>query len=218
MSDFYYVPEAFWQVWTHWKTRFVPQCVSRTKFLQTYARVQAQLRPKLDLQNPSPRSYLALHWRRRGTPFPGERLLRGTEQVVEAISSATNLPWIVFTENVTHEREIRQVLADVLGVPVLTRVSPQSADGPAPWSRERLLLRDYFAIADSSGIAVDTGRQASVMAWVDSSMSTVAAVHGGTPLIFPVKSSARSNVQLWKRHVQSAGCTPKLVAESPTTH
>ena len=205
MPDFYYVPEAFWQMWTHWQTRFVPQCVSRAEFLQAYARVQAQLRPKFDLQNPRPRSYLALHWRRRGTPFPGERLLRGTEEVVAAISSATNLPWVVFTENATHEQEIRHVLANVLRVPVLARGPPQSAEAPAPWSLERLLLRDYFALSDASGIIVDTGKQATTMAWVDSSMSTVAAVHGGTPLIFPVPSSARSNVQSWKRSVRSAG-------------
>ena len=52
---------------------------------------------------------------------------------------------------------------------------------------------------------MDTGKQATAMAWVDSSMSTVASVHGGTPLIFPVPSSARSNVQTWKRNVRSAG-------------
>jgi len=63
-----YVPECAWEMVTAWArrrlTRLPVDCLNRAAFLQSYQRVQAQLRPKVPLCNPRSQSYIVLHMRR----------------------------------------------------------------------------------------------------------------------------------------------------------
>ena len=75
-----YVPEPAWQMVHAWGSRgiFSPaRCMNRTGFLSAYRRVQEQVRPKVDLCNPPPRSYIALHVRNADNTRPGPRSRRG---------------------------------------------------------------------------------------------------------------------------------------------
>ena len=54
---------------------------------------------------------------------------------------------------------------------------------------------------NAAGIVVDLGLR---QGWVESSLSTTAALAGGAPLLVPVSGSVQSNVGDWMRHLGGA--------------
>ena len=112
-----YVPECAWAMLSAWPRRRVsqlPACLTRTTFLQAYAQVQAELRPRVPLCNPHARSYVVLHIR-RGDKLMHSRRDKGgplTEALANAtalssviatalrpIASATGLPFLLLTDD-----------------------------------------------------------------------------------------------------------------------
>ena len=215
--DMYYLPEtAYWQ-WGVWERRerlrdtVVPRvCASRAAFLGAYALAQAELRPKCNLSNPAPRTYLTLHSRRRARARARAReelahsapedVFEDTLEAVARIHQLTRLPWLVLSENATSAELLRARL-ELMGVATVRRtavdgsgghggcVIGSSTSGGRPGSalsKEGRLVRDFFAIADSSGTLVDSRL---IPGWVDSVFSTVAAPTGSAPLMVAAERS-----------------------------
>ena len=91
-----YVPECAFSMLAAWPRRRIsrlPECLTRSTFLHAYARVQSQLRPRVPLCNPAPRSYIVLHVRR------GDKLLNSRRDkggvLAEALANATALPTVI---------------------------------------------------------------------------------------------------------------------------
>ena len=166
--DAYYLPETMYWQWSLWDKlkprRFVPRCVSRTDFFAAYNRVRAQIRPLRALRNPPPRTYLALHVRRRAWKWGPPVLKSETKLALVEIRRLTGLPWLVLTasQNITHG--LRMFLHQHLSVRTLGRSHAVAGteyrhkgdeigdDG----SIEDSLVRDFFPMADSSGTLVDS--------------------------------------------------------------
>jgi hypothetical protein len=78
-------------------------------------------------------------------------------------------------------------------------------------------VRDFFAIANAAGVAVDVPLGWAQLKWVESSFSTVAAQVGGSPLL---TLRSRSNCSDWTAGFTKTayfGCAPTH-APLPATH
>ena len=141
--------------------------------------------------------------RRRAWKWGPPILKSETKLALVEIQRLTGLPWLVLTasQNITHG--LRMFLHQHLSVRTLGRSHAVAGtehrhegdeigdDGPIEYS----LVRDFFAMADSSGTLVDSagfGANAESDAWLDTVFSTVATDCGGAPLLVPTGRSRES--------------------------
>ena len=219
-----YVPEWTWQHLGHElgplrravapssPSAVPPRCVTRRSYLAAYRHVQAEVRPRIDLCLPRPRTYIALHLRR------GDRLnnlliekedreaMRTTGlttrslETLLSIAVAVALPVLVLSNDL-HVVEgvtaaLQQKDLDVLRISTTCeslRIEEWAAASSLRHQQRALqltnmtanTLRDWFAISSAAGVLVDVGTpwgQGDGL-WAESSFSTTAALTGGAPLL-----------------------------------
>lgn len=202
LRNYYYVPKLFWFSWGVWAARGdtrhnlprLSRCgVSEEAFARAYAHVQAQFQPRVSFRRPTPHSYLVLHVRRRSGRIADFPLLESTIALVRAISHKTSLPWMTISANTTEASVVREALKE-MNVATLEQ-EPPPPDASHTWS----VLRDFFTFSSSSGVLIDInyGSLSAYAGWVDSSLSTSAAQHGGAPLLIPHPSTRACTVTRW---------------------
>lgn len=183
-------PHGVWFYWNYWAVRnlWPLPCVSHSDVAAHMRQVHRQLRPRVDLRNPPSRSYLVLHWRRgdRGdvrTTDPSSFNL--TWSCIRAIVLRKRLPWLVIAENSIEVPTIEANLR-MHGADVVERAKDENTK-----STLRPVVRDFFAISASAGVLFSGARFG---VWVDSSFSSMAALVGDIPLLFPHTTSKGGNV------------------------
>lgn len=178
----------YWQCWAH-QNKWPSPCVDRVTFFARMRDVYDQIRPRTNLSNPPPRSYLVLHWRRgdRGNVAlsdPGSYNLTWT-CAQTLITRRADLPWLVVADNATAIPEIEAQLMQ-RGARIVERTPSQSAEGSV-----RPVIRDFFAMSASVGILFSGARFGR---WIDSSFSSMAAFVGDVPLLFPHPTAKGGNI------------------------
>lgn len=199
-------PEGTWFHWQVWAKRNLwPQpCIGHDAFVASMRNVFRQMRPKVDLANPQPRSYLVLHWRRgdRGDTSLQDPVAFNLTWTcaLTLIARRGDLPWLVLAENITEvpdiEERLRQHGAHIVrreSKEKLRRAQNHSDDGygDEDGSSVRPVLRDFFAASASVGILFSGTRWGD---WIDSSFSSMAALIGDVPLLFPYAASNGGNI------------------------
>lgn len=130
-SGAYYVPDVFWKLLAAlserhsrkgsggMQTDLLP-CPNATRdgFLGAYKSTQAEVQPRVDLQNPTPRTYMALHVRRR-LRFTDE-LLNSTRVAIGSIFRANGLPWLILAQSAAMAEGARRSLL-AIGVRIVDR-------------------------------------------------------------------------------------------------
>ena len=91
---------------------------TRDGFLGAYKSTQAEVQPRVDLQNPTPRTYMALHVRRR-LRFTDE-LLNSTRVAIGSIFRANGLPWLFLAQSAAMAEGARRSLL-AIGVRIVDR-------------------------------------------------------------------------------------------------
>ena len=91
---------------------------TRDGFLGAYKSTQAEVQPRVDLQNPTPRTYMALHVRRR-LRFTDE-LLNSTRVAIGSIFRANGLPWLILAQSAAMAEGARRSLL-AIGVRIVDR-------------------------------------------------------------------------------------------------
>jgi len=211
-----YVPEPAWEMLGLWnEARVFPRCVGKSTFLHAYRTVQKELRPKLELCLPQPASYMVIHLRRgdrlaRGQPSPGLG-----QSVLAALRASGNHTWLVLSDDhkagtdaetqlrkhgyalvkPRSQRCVRALCAAVGGC--------TAASSPSPPRHNELpllvlpntlaMLRDFFAVNLARGVVVSMPHGDG-----ESSFSTVAALAGDVPMLFPYLRSA-SSLASWEQ-------------------
>ncbi len=140
-SGAYYVPDVFWKLLAAlserhsrkgsggMQTDLLP-CPNATRdgFLGAYKSTQAEVQPRVDLQNPTPRTYMALHVRRR-LRFTDE-LLNSTRVAIGSIFRANGLPWLILASQ--GDFRLPWLIHPMLGAPDSSLSSVAAFTGGAP--------------------------------------------------------------------------------------
>ena len=185
-------PEGTWYYWNRWAASgtWPPPCVEHAAFLTHCRAVLTKLRPRIDFGNPPPRSYNVLHVRRgdRGSTAQlrkhDPQSLNLTWQNVHTITRRTGLPWLVVSDDQSELPEIKETLRSQYGARVVT-LGAAASNSTSPL---QAVLRDFFAMAAAAGIVFSGLRSGP---WVDSTLSSMAAVVGQTPLLVPANATDR---------------------------
>ena len=163
--------------------------VSRDDFLTNYSAVQRGLLPRVDLCNPPPGSYLAMHVRRRDRGASSSAPTRGILAVIarlQALLGPASLPWAVCGDSRDAIAEAEALLRQ-LGARVLVRERCGSEHDYDPEGAIRsgvsrqntfLMARDFFLIRNAAGLVPF------VPDFGESSFSSVAASAGDVPVLF----------------------------------
>ena len=189
-------PTGTWLYWQYWGRRnmWPTPCVDRPKFFASMHDVYAQVRPRVDLENPASRTYLVLHWR-RGDRGSVERvdpaMFNRTWVCIEGIVARISLPWLVVAEDPKDvpavEENLRRHGAEVM--------PPRAIAGLANVTDMKFslrpIVRDFFAIAGSAGLLFAGNSFAN---WIDSSFSSMAALVGDVPMLFPRDTTSGGNI------------------------
>ena len=211
-----YVPEPAWEMLGLWnEARVFPRCVGKSAFLRAYRAVQKELRPKLELCLPKPATYAVIHLRRgdrlaRGQPSPGLG-----QSVLAALRASGNHTWLVLSDDhkagadaetqlrkhglalvkPPGQRCVRALCAAVGGCAVASSPSPSRPNElPSLVLPNTLaMLRDFFAVNLARGVVVSMPQGDG-----ESSFSTVAALAGDVPMLFPYLRSA-SSLASWEQ-------------------
>ena len=211
-------------------------CLERSAYLASYRRVQQQLRPRYNLHNRRPWSYLVLHLRHsrsRADRAEGNVSVSAWSKI-EAISRATLLPWLVLSD-VQASRdlaELRMLRSPDIFALVSHAPQRESFDFAVPSESELSVgvmagkqpnqqghvdgsslqtVRDFFAIANAAGVAVDVPLGFAQHKWVESSFSTVAAQAGGAPLLTLRSLANCTNWAVGFTQTAYFGCAPSQI-------
>ena len=187
----FFTPESAWEYWQGWaKHRVWPapnNCTSYAEFALAFRAVFDDFRPRIDLQNPPPRSYLAMHVRegdkRRVSTDAAATVLR----LAQHVSQRTGLSWLVISDNETAAAEVNAEMQRQ-GIAVLPPRVPLSIStaSPSPPISLRAVVRDFFALSAAAGVLLQTSPFGG---WIDSSFSSTAAAVGDAPLLLPARSA-----------------------------
>lgn len=190
-------PESAWEYWKSWARAGVwpaPEgCISRADFAIAFRAVFDEMRPKTDLLNPPPRSYLAMHLREGDKHRVSSHVAAAVQHAAQKVAQDTGLPWLVISDNDTAAVEVTSALREQ-GVPVLAQRAPIPEPAAAVsrsrtaqhHSSLRLVVRDFFALSAAAGILIQTNPFGG---WIDSSFSSTAAAVGDVPLLMPTPQS-----------------------------
>ena len=208
-----YVPECAWAMLEGWTkrrlTRLPVGCIARDAFLHAYRRVQSELRPRLPLCNPPPRSYVVLHIRRGDKAAWAERTERlgRRDKLAEQLANATSLrqliptvlaripaPFLVLTDaGVTYRQWVESELVGA-GLRVWTRRCEAACEASSGcWTgggrndSVTPVAVDFFAILDAAGVVVVAPKGVGPgQGLQESSFASVPALAGGAPHLTPV--------------------------------
>jgi len=202
-------PEGIWFMWRHWAHRHIwpPPCLQHRAMLAAVRAACLEIRPRADLGLPAERSYLALHIRSGdrasliGPTFGYHRsnneswwsvsTALQTWRYARAAAESSGLPFLVVAENASHGMQAEAMLREH-NVTVLAWSNGGSMVGGAatalppraPASDSlRPVVRDFFAVASSAGVLVLCPRWSG---WIDSTFSSMAALVGDAPMLFPL--------------------------------
>lgn len=200
-------PEGIWFYWQTWAIRgaWPPPSMNHAEFVAGVRRVCASYRPRRDLDNPTARSYLALHVRTGGDKGSGDKgsvqdsTANLTARLAGRVSERSGLPWVVISDSL----ESIGVMEDRVrehGGRIATRtrssiewrlVKAHRNQRPAIAHSLEPTVRDFFALSASAGVLVSTPNWGS---WIDSTYSSMAAIVGNVPVLHPMPTAAGGNI------------------------
>lgn len=188
-------PTAVWVYWQYWWRRHMwpKPCVDRSSFIASMRDVFAQVRPLVDLNNPLPRSYLVLHWRHgdRGSLERSDPAAYNlTWRCVSDIARHTTLPWLVVAED-PHDVPFVEAIMRQNGARIWPPRPASPGSNSSGSTTLRPVVRDFFAIAGSAGLLFSGNAFGQ---WIDSSFSSMAALVGELPMLFPRSTSSGGNI------------------------
>ena len=184
--------EGTWYYWQSWaRTNDWPYpCVNRSTFLVNMERVFMELRPRFHMRKPTPRSYIALHWRRgdRGDVSKEDKASFNTtwDCINTLIQQRPALPWLVVSDSPGDVALVNDKLR-IIGAQIAERPSETSRSSSSLGG----VVRDFFAISASVGVLFSGSRFGP---WVDSTFSSTAALVGDVPVLFPHKVAMGGNI------------------------
>lgn len=121
-----YIMEPAWHMWGGWDERaglFLRRCLTtKSRYEEAYRRAQALVRPRIELCNPPPRSYVAVHIRRgdkaktasiyfskRNTTGGEPHIISGTPRMWELLSTIASarpdLSWLFLSDSRAARRD-----------------------------------------------------------------------------------------------------------------
>ena len=207
-----FTPESVWGYWQAWaRARIWPPpeaCVSRSDFAKAFRTVFDEVRPRIDLQNPPSRSYLALHVREGDKRRVPAHIAASVRSAAQALGQRTGLPWVVISDNETAAIELEAALklqgVAVVSRPGFTGISRESMPQPATQHHAslRAVVRDFFALSASAGVLIQTSPFGG---WIDSSFSSTATAVGDTPLLLPTTTARGGSMALLQERTNQSG-------------
>mmetsp|Transcript_7691 Transcript_7691/g.28170 ORF Transcript_7691/g.28170 Transcript_7691/m.28170 type:complete len:343 (+) Transcript_7691:369-1397(+) len=191
-----------------WREVWGPH-IDKAQYLESYAAVQSELRPRVPLCLPAAGTYLVLHLR-RGDRWGGNRqevelteavlrlsldsIRRSRDTDDDSGGIVGRLPWLVLSDD---DATRSAVLADLgrLGFseePWTCDLQERWPDGRS-WRVEPTLqmAQSFFAMYFAAGVLVSAAGSP------ESSFSTVAALAGRVPLLLPVSLQQAGAVHDW---------------------
>ena len=140
-----FTPESVWGYWQAWaRARIWPPpeaCVSRSDFAKAFRTVFDEVRPRIDLQNPPSRSYLALHVREGDKRRVPAHIAASVRSAAQALGQRTGLPWVVISDNETAAIELEAALKLGASRSSRGRGSPVSLENRCHSPRHNITLR-----------------------------------------------------------------------------
>ena len=145
----------------------------------------------------APRQYMALHVRRgdRGRWKSPDTTNDTIASIMVLSATGLKLPWLVVSDSVDAAQTFRRALRQRAGLRVcVVRGRGQGRGDLDLASRDaifRATIDDFGALQAAAGVITDVSSWGT---WIESSFSTVAALSGATPLLYPWNSSTRMTV------------------------
>lgn len=140
----------------------------------------------------APRQYMALHVRRgdRGRWKSPDSTNNTIASIMALSANGLKLPWLVVSDSVDAAQTFQRALRQRAGLRVCV-VRGQGQERVGVDAIFRATIDDFGALQAAAGVITDVSSWGT---WIESSFSTVAALSGATPLLYPWNSSTRMTV------------------------